>query len=181
MSRTPAAVPSSIGMVIRPSEAIKPTSRTGVFAEKFGVAAQVGPHRPAHPVRQELEVGPVILGKKAAGLVRRSVRAPGRGLVAAPGLAAQLVAGSRRGYPSAASIVPSARSRIKVCFLAIAQPGHRQDRAGIGRDDRAQIAVDREPKRDVVLRFDVLDPRGDRRHAVLGSDQTILHVGRQAR
>ena len=66
-------------------------------------------------------------------------------------------------------------------FLAIAKPGHRQDRAGVGRDDRAQVAIDREPEPDVILRLDVLDPGRRRGHAVLGADQAILHVRRQAR
>ncbi len=65
-------------------------------------------------------------------------------------------------------------------LLAVAQPGHGQDRAGIRGDDRPQVAVAREPQGHVILGFDILDPRGHRRHAVGRAHQGILHLRGQA-
>ena len=44
----------------------------------------------------------------------------------------------------------------------------------------AEVAVDRVPQGDVILRLDVLDPRADGGHAVGHPDERVLHLRRQA-
>ena len=65
-------------------------------------------------------------------------------------------------------------------LLAVAEPGDGQDGARVGGDGGAEVAVDREPEGQVILRLDVLDLRGRGGHAVGDPDQRVLHVGRQA-
>ena len=79
-----------------------------------------------------------------------AVECLGHLLVAPAGLAAQLLADIGGDLPAA---VERAVGQVadQGLLLAVAQPGDRQDRAGIGGDDRAEIPVDREPQRGVVL------------------------------
>ena len=73
MSRTPAAVPSSIGNRHPSFRGDQPDIPHRRFAEELRIAAQVRPHRPTHPVREELQAGPVIFGKKTAVLADDAV------------------------------------------------------------------------------------------------------------
>ncbi len=128
----------------------------GFVAEELGKAPEVGFHRTAHPARQELDVGPVILGQQTAGSGHDLFKPPCNGLAPDAGSKPQGPTNLVRNLPFR-SDGPIMEVTDQGLLLAVAQPDHGQNRARIGGDDRAQIAVDRAPQRDVVLRFDILD------------------------
>src|SRR5208283_4106514 len=87
----------------------------GFVAEELGKAPEVGFHRTAHPVRQELDVGPVILGQQTAGSGHDLFKSPCNGLAPDAGSKPQGPTNLMRNLPFR-SDGPIVRSRIKVSF-----------------------------------------------------------------
>ena len=65
-------------------------------------------------------------------------------------------------------------------FLLIARTGHGDQRAGIGRDDHRDLAMQTQAQDQVVLGQGVLDLGDARRRAVDKADDALLHVRRQS-
>ena len=118
---------------------------------------------PPVQLREEAEVGPVVLGQQAAGAVDDLFEAPGAVGAFAGGC------GASRPRADLAREIPAgvdgavAKVADEGFFFAVAEPGDGQDGAGVGGDDGAEVAMQGEPKRSVVLGLDFLDGHGGRR------------------
>ncbi len=158
MSRIPAGVPSSIGIVIRPSEAISPDVANRACRRSIRDSRGDRPPSCRRSSWPGSEVGPVVLGKEPAGPADDRPRAAAATSPAAVPVRIAAPTDFGRNPPLA---VDRAVGEVadQGLLLAVAQPGDGQDRARVGRDGRAQVAVDREPQGHVVFRLDVLDPR----------------------
>ncbi len=122
----------------------------GSVAEVFGIPLEIRPHRPAGPVRQELEVGPVVLRQESAGPLDQRFETF-RGFLHFPAIAnldgfADLVGDRPLRVDGPVGDVAN-----QGFLLAVAESSDGEDRAGVGGDRRAEVSIDREPERQIIL------------------------------